>query len=266
MTVTKKKVASSSNSDKPRSKTPLKLVKGAKAPATKEPVKLTPGQRLAKARADKAAGIAPKKKAAPKRNPLPSWQAPSDFKPHFVEITVRTEKDGLLGTAIKAIRINGSYPFDDPSSIDDKKKYDMSAYDPATVIGIQARLAGVTFKPTKDKKYPADIKERNATEKVDGKVKLVHRTAERLPALTTFRLVFRINRKRVDGSIGPIRKQIVQAVKSPKGTIKPIVLEKTDPVYRLFSRVTAILPAAFKDVQMPPARSRKRKVEDDGDE
>lgn len=220
---------------------------------------MSPGERLAAARKAKAAGGPAAKKTAaakrPARKPLPVWAAPTDFKPHFVEVTVRTEKDGLLGNAIKAIRVNGRYDLEDPSNIDERKKFDMAGYDKTTLIGIQARLAAVTFKATNDKKYPVDPKGRT---EVKG--------AMRLPANTTFRLVLRVNKKK-EGNLAVLIKQILQAVKSEKtGKIKATPLDKKDPVYRSLRKSLRFLPAAFKDVQMPPARRRGKKTEDDGEE
>lgn len=170
-------------------------------------------------------------------------------------MTIRTEADGLLASAIKGVRVNGRYDLEDPASIEDKKKFDMAAYDPQTLIGIQARLAGPTFKATNDKKYPVEVKGRT---EVKG--------AMRLPANTTFRLVLRVNRKSADGSLAILCKQILQAVKSPKGVVKAVPLDKKDPVYRALRKSLRTMPAAFKNVQMPPAKRRAKKSEDDGDE
>lgn len=216
-------------------------------------VKMSPGERLAAARAAKANGTAPARKKVV-RKPIPTWAAPADFKPHFVEVTVRTEKDGLLGNAIKAIRVNGRYDFEDPGNIDERKKFDLVGFDRVTLIGIQARLAAVTFKATNDKKFPVDPKGRT---EVKG--------AMRLPANTTFRMVLRINKNK-DGFIAVGIKQILQAVKNAKGIVKPVALDKKDPVYRALRKCSRIMPGAFKDIQSPPAKTRRKKVEDDGEE
>lgn len=167
---------------------------------------------------------------------------------------MRTEKDGLLGNAIKAIRVNGRYDFEDPANIDDRKKFDMAGYDKTTMIGIQARIAAVTFKATNEKKFPVEVKGRT---EVKG--------AMRLPANTTFRIVFRVNRKK-EGILAVLCKQILQAVKTPSGKVKAVVLDKKDPVYRSLRKCLRFMPAAFKDVQMPPARRRSRKTDEDGEE
>jgi hypothetical protein len=249
-----------------------KVTTGSKVAATKKKAvpetKKTVGKRvapvtgLAKYRADKAAGKLPAKKgvarkgvaakkagARPARKPLPSWQAPADFKPHFMEISVRTEKDGLLGTSIKGTRYVGRY---DPNA-DDKKKFDVGSYDQATLQGVLARLSAVTFKATNEKKFPTDVKGRT---EVKG--------AMRLPANTSFRILIRVNKKSADGSLSIVFKQVEQAVKSAKsGNMRPVILDKKDPVYRAFRKVNRILPAAFKGVLLPPKRTRGRNVEAD---
>lgn len=222
---------------------PVKKVAVKSAPAAKKA--MTP---LEKARAARAAGGAAKKSTKPARKPLPTFEAPADFKPHFLEVSVRTEKDGLLASAIKATRYQGRY---DPNA-EDKKKSDLGSYDSATLIGIQARFAAVTFKATNDKKYPAEVKGRT---EVKG--------AMRLPANTSFKIVLRVNRKAADGSLSILIKQIQQGVKNAKGRIVAVDLDKKDPVYRAFRKASRILPAAFKNVLMPPKRTRGKKVEAD---
>jgi len=209
------------------------------------------------------------------KTPLATYEAPPDFKPHFLEVTVRTEKDGLLASSIKATRYQGRY---DPD-VADNKKADLGSYDIATLIGIQARLAGFTYRSNAEKKLPVQIKERNRTEKIQGKPKLVYRTAHRLPPNTVFRILFRVSRKAADGSLSIGMKQVEQIVKSEinrptlgkvktreeTGRTKIVLLEKTDPVFRMFLRARRILPAAFKNVMLPPKRIRGKKVEQSED-
>jgi|SRR5882672_10999378 len=241
---------------------PIKKV-GTAVKSTKATKILTP---LEKARIARANGTT-KAKPKAKKNALPTFEAPADFKPHFLEVSLRTEKDGLLGSQIKATRYVGRY---DPNA-DDKKKFDLMGYDPVTMIGIMSRFSAVTFKATNDKKYPADLKERMVTEKftaTDGtkKVRLVHRAAVRLPANTSFKILLRINRKAADGSLSVIVKSIQQGVKNAKGRMTAVDLEKSDPVYRAFRKASRILPAAFKTVLQPPKKVRGKRVEADADE
>src|SRR5271168_5226300 len=102
---TKKKVvakpAPAAKTTKPVKKVGV-AVKSTK-PAAKSTKDMTP---LEKARAARAAGGGVKKKATakPARKPLPTFDAPADFKSHFLEVSLRTEKDGLLASQIKATR------------------------------------------------------------------------------------------------------------------------------------------------------------------
>jgi hypothetical protein len=208
--------------------------------------------------------------ARPARKPLPTYEAPADFKPHNVEVSFKTEKDGLIGSQFKAVRVNGTYPFDDPTNIDERKKFDMSGYDVPTVLGIQGRLSAVLYRSNAEKKFPADVKARNATETYkheasgEKRQRLVFRTAHRLPALTQFRVVLRVNKRKNDGSISVVRRKIYQVVKSAKtGNLKLMMLDNKDPVFRAISRAAKILPPAFKNVLQPPKRTRGRKVEAD---
>jgi hypothetical protein len=267
MAIATKKVAAKAPVKTKAKVIPIKKV-GTMVKSTKAPAKATKDMTpLEKARIARANGTA-KPKAKAKKNALPTFEAPADFKPHFLEVSLRTEKDGLLGSQIKATRYVGRY---DPNA-DDKKKFDLMGYDPVTMIGIMSRFSAVTFKATNDKKYPADLKERMTTEKftaTDGekKTRLVHRAAMRLPANTSFKLLLRINRKAADGSISVIVKSIAQGVKSAKtGRMSAVDLEKNDPVYRAFRKASRILPAAFKTVLMPPKKVRGKKVEADADE
>lgn len=189
---------------------------------------------LEKARLARKNGTA-KAKPRAARKPLPIFKAPEDFKPHFLEVTVKTEKDGLLSNAIKATRYVGRY---DPQA-PDKKKIDLGSYDQKTLQGILSRLSMTTY----------------ATNAL-----------RRLPANTIFRILLRINRKSKDGSISVLFKSICIAVKSAKtGRMKLVALEKKDPKYRMIRKCNRILPAAFKEVLMPPKRVRGARVKD-GDE
>lgn len=211
----------------------------AKASA-KEKKELSP---LEKARLAKAGGKAKGSKAAPKKAKatLPTWKAPDDFKPHFLEVVVKTEKDGLLGSAIKATRYQGRY---DPQ-VDDKKKADLGSYDPATLQGILARISATTY----------------ATN-----------AAKRLPANTTFKILLRVGKKVDKNAKGQPTiltaafKNIWMGVLQDSGRVKAKELDKKDPNYRKFRKSSRILPAAFKDVLMPPKRVRGKKVDENAED
>lgn len=205
-----------------------------KTPAYKKAIEKIPAKKTAKGK--------PAKKA------IPIFKAPADFKPHFLLVQVATEKDGLLGIQAKATRYQGK--FDREAA--DKKKFDLGSYDQRTLMGIQARLSAVTFKPTNDRKYDVNPKNR-------VNVKGSHR----LPASTIFQILMRAGKKSADQSLTASVKniwQIVQNEKTGRQGLKE--LEKTDPVYRMIRRASRFLPAAFKEVQMPPKRTRG-KVEEE---
>ena len=218
-----------------------------------------------------SAGDAPAKagkKAKSKRKALPTWKAPEDFKPFFLEVLLRTDKDGLFGTDIKATHYKGRY---DPNA-EDKKKTDLQSYDALTLGGILGRFSGVTFKSNNERKFPEDVKERNVMEPVknektgETKKKLKHRKAARLPANTVFKVLLRVGKKSADGTLTTGIKFIQQAVKNGKGRIVGQELEKTDPAYRLIRKAKNFLPAAFKNVQQPPKRGRGGKKLEQDDE
>jgi hypothetical protein len=173
----------------------------------------------------------------PARTALPIFTAPTDFKPFFLEVFLRTEKDGLLGSTIKAIRYIGRY---DPEA-EDKKKSDIASYDQPTLIGIMSRFAAVTY----------------ATN-----------AAKRLPINTTFKVVLRVNKKAADESLSVLVKSIAIAGKvSKSGRADYTELAKNDLNYRKLRKASRVLPAAFKTILMPPKKVRGVKVvEEDSDE
>jgi len=199
-----------------------------------------------------AAKKAPVRKAAPaKRKPV-LFAAPADFKPHFLLIEVHSEKDGLIGGNVGAVRYMGRF---DPAA-DDKKKSNMAEYDQDTLRGIAARLAAITFKTNADRVFSADPSEREGV-----------RGAHRLPRSTVFHVLVRVGSRKADGSIMcPVRAiyQRVQkkSTKTGKVVSKSVALTKTDPVSRMLRRVGRILPAAFKNVLMPPKKTRGSRKEE----
>lgn len=239
MKTTKKAPAKKSKVDVKKSKKEVLAKKGKisakdvkKAKPAKATADMTP---LEKARLARANGTAkPKAKSAKKSIPL--FKAPADFKPHFLEVLVKTEKDGLLSNAIKATRYVGRY---DPQA-PDKKKIDLGGYDHATLQGVLSRLSMTTY----------------ATN-----------AAKRLPINTTYKILLRVNRKSKDGSLSIIFKSVSVGKKSAKtGRVTAVALDKKDPDYRKLRKASRILPAAFKDVLMPPKRVRGVKVKADADE
>lgn len=220
----KAKKSSNDKSAKAKSKSP----EGKKA----EGKGLSP---LEKARLAKAKTGGKGKPAAKKKNALPLFKAPEDFKPHFMTVLMKVEKDGLLSSSAKMTRYNGRY---DPEA-DEKKKFDVATYDPKTCTGVLSRFAMVTF---------------------------ITNVAKRLPAGAVYQVLLRVNRKSADGSLSVLFKGMEIAEKSAKtGRTKLKAMDKTDPVYRRFRKAARILPSAFKEVLMPPKRTRgaNKKEQDD---
>ena len=161
------------------------------------------------------------------KKPVPTWQAPADFKPHFLEVLVRVDKDGLLCPDCKVIRYKGRYA----PEADERKKFLVNSYDPRTVQGILSRLSMVTF---------------------------INSVPKRFPAGKTFRLIFRVGKKK-DGALTVGYKGISMVTKLKSGRLKEVALEKKDPIYRRFRKAGRLLPAAFSKVLMPPKVERKSK-------
>jgi hypothetical protein len=129
----------------------------------------------------------------------------------------------------------------------------MAGYDMPTLIGIQARLASVTYKANAEKKMPATPKEREAS-----------KGAMRLPALAIFQILMRIGKKAADQALTTRVVSVFQAVDNKAtGRKKLVQLEKTDIAYRALRKASRILPAAFKNVQMPPKRGRKAATDEE---
>lgn len=205
---------------------------GKKSKSSKEE-KLSP---LEKARLAKAkGGKSESKKPARKKTVLPLFKAPEDFKPHFLAVLMKVEKDGLLSSAIRVTRYNGRY---DPEA-DEKKKFDVGTYDPKTVQGILSRFSMVT--------YATNV-------------------AKRLPSGAVFQALLRVNKKKDGGVISVLFKGLDQAVKNDKGRVKLKAFDKKDPTYRKFRKAVRILPSAFKEVLQPPKRVRGANKKDSDDE
>jgi hypothetical protein len=235
--------------------------------ASKEKKALSP---LEKARLARQAnkGKAPAKRVAGAKKPGQYfYQAPADFKPHFLEVAVRTDQDGLLGSTIKAIRYVGKY---DPKA-EDKKKFDLSGFDVPTLIGIQSRLSGATFKTNPLKLMPSSITERNKQEVAKDKDGRILKDKDgnkrmkflfsnhRLPANTVFYLLFRVGRRSADNVLTVGLKHIQQLVKIDKNGVKKQKrqeLDKKDLAYKALAKAKRFMPAAFKEAMQPPKRTR----------
>ncbi len=251
-------------------------VKAVKTPAKKASGKaLSPLEkaRLARAGSKSKTKVVAKKKVRPGSI---SVQAPEDFKPHFLLVQVRSEKDGLLGASVKATRILGNFGWD----VEDKKKFDLGSYDQETLVGVATRLGAATYKPTKIRFHDASPKERMAKIDAIKAARAAKAAAEekgkewkgtippggsaRLPKGTVFSVLLRIGKKKADNTLMVRVKSVFQAIKSEKsGRVIQKELEKADPVFRAFRGSGLVLPVAFKDVKAPPKRTRTRKTEQD---
>ncbi len=174
-----------------------------------------------------------------KRAPLPTWKAPEDFKPFFLEVNFKTEKDGLPGQTIQAIRYQGRY---DPKA-DDSKKFDLSTYDIPTLLGIQARLSMTQF---------------HATGRPTSKG-----VPTRLERDGVYRVVLRVGKKKADNSLTARIKDVYIAKKKASGKVKAVLLDKKDPAVRKIKKANRYLAAAFKNVLVPPKRTKSRRKDAD---
>mgnify|MGYP001599103852 CR=1 FL=1 len=183
---------------------------------------------------------AKKKKKVVKKNPLPVWKSPSDFKPFDLEVKFKTEKDGLPGSNIKAIRYKGRFN----AKAEDKNKFDMAEYDVPTLLGIQARLAMVLFHPTG----------RPTSKGI----------ATRLPGNTVYRVLYRVGKRKADDALSAKVKTVWRAEKTKKGTFKAVeITDKKDAELRKIRKTNRYMAAAFRECLMPPKKSRKRREEAD---
>lgn len=209
------------------------------------------------------------KKAAPKKTPTAAkkqkakkgvvedtgrpapviWEAPDDFKPHFLSVQVRTDKDGMFTNMIEATRYVGAYNEEAPGS----KKFDLRSYDADTLMGIQARLALVTFHPT-------------------GRLSKAG-VSPRLQPDTTYKLLYRVGVRKANNALTVGLKSVVQqtettSAKTGKVRIKEVQLERSEPDFRKLLKSAKFLPAAFANVLQPPkpVRGGKRKAEDEEDD
>ena len=102
MTSTKKPAAKVAKKPVPQKAAPGRVIKPLVAGKAKPPV--APAAKK---------GFPPRKTGAqakrPARKPLPVFKAPADFKPHFLLVQFVTEKDGLIGSTIKATRYQGRF-------------------------------------------------------------------------------------------------------------------------------------------------------------
>jgi hypothetical protein len=160
-----------------------------------------------------------------------TFDAPSDMKPCFIELSFKTQEDGLLGPSFKAFRIKGLWT--NPEAI----RFDMLEYDARTVASLMARLGARTF----------------ATNAL-----------RRLPPDTAFRLVIRVGKRAADGSILASVKSIAKLTETKSGKKQwKELADKTDPIRRKLRSVTRFLAGAFVAIQLPPSKRKKKETEEE---
>lgn len=162
----------------------------------------------------------------------PTFQSPSDFKPCFIELMVKTQEDGLLGPKFRATRVQGNW------TNENAKRFDMMEYDAPTVTALIARLSAKTF----------------ATN-----------VARRLPASTAFRIVIRVGKRAADDSlmcgVKSISKQVVSA-KTGKSRWSELE-DTTDPVRRKIRGAARLMVGAFTDIQLPPSKRKSKDTDEE---
>lgn len=197
--------------------------KVAAKPVAKPAVKTATAKKTFPARKTAVAGA---KKPAAKAK-LPTFKAPADFKPAFIEYGFTIGKDGLIDTrTVECQRVKGRW------DNADAPRYDMRSYDINTVMGITARLSSVTFAPN---------------------------ILRRLAAGSKFKLVIRVAKRAADGSLAAGIK--VGQFLNEKGKMAWFE-DKADPDWRRLRRANRQLPSAFVDIQLPPSK-RTKKVADE---
>lgn len=181
-----------------------------------------------------------------------TYVPPSDFKPFFLELTFKTEQDGMLNLH-NDFQVNyhkGRY------DEDEKKKYDMWDFDPKTVASVFIRLAPKLFHAT-------------------GR-KLVNKAGQEVPKRLepnkVYRAVFRVIAKKDPNGvhekiIGVALKHvfITKKVKSKatgESKTKIVELNNKDPYRRMIAGAAKFMAPALKEMLQPPKGRRKKKEDE----
>jgi hypothetical protein len=196
--------------------------------------KMTPAERLAAARAAKKTGGA--KKAPAKKRKIPTFQAPGDFKPCFLEVRFLTGADGLI-TNSQVLRVKGRW--DNAEA----QRFDLKEYDAGTQAALMARLCGRYFAVN---------------------------AAKRLPPKSQFFLVIRVAQNKAEGTLRARIAAVAKIVKSEK-TGKMVKqwfnrekeTHKKDPVFRKLRSANRFLAGAFTGIQLPPSRRKTKEAADE---
>ena len=203
---------------------------------------------VAKKPVAKASSVAPAKKAAPvaakkgvpaKKVPAkkagsaparvkPKWMAPADFKPAFFNFTFQTDDQALIiPESVNGLRYRGRW------DNEEAKTFDLRDYDVSSLIGFVARMSAAIWAPN---------------------------VLRRITPEATWRMVVRVTRRSVDGSLAV---RIIGVAIKKEGKKAKWIEDKTDMDLRKIRRAARWLPAAFTDVQLPPSTRRTKKEDAD---
>lgn len=217
---------------------------GVKAPARKAPA--APARRPAAANAGRRPPAAPARGNAPARRAAPAkrsssarkpilWKAPGDYKRSLYEVDFVTEKDGLLGSKIRAQKIDGTY-----DKAPENKRRMLTTFDTPTMVGIVARLGAAIYHSNPDK---------------------------RLPPNTMFRVLYGVGVKSDNNALTANIKAIWIGEKKATGRMVQVELDRKDPMFRLIRKSTKFITGAFADARQIPKPVRgKARQDDDGEE
>ncbi len=217
-----------------------KVAKKAEAPAAKKSGKKVAAKSAKKAKPEVKA-MRPGRSKLNERGVLLCSPINEDLKPAWYEIKVTTEADGMFGSKITGRRFVGAIQPDK----DERKVFDMAAYDEVTLRAILARLASVTF---------------HATGRPNSKG-----VPSRLQPDTEYTLHIRLAITKENAIRAGVSKVFVNQT-DKKGRVKSVMLDKKDYQVRKIRRVNKYLPVAFQAASMPPKperRSRRQVAEDE---
>lgn len=168
------------------------------------------------------------------------WEAPSDFKPFWLRVTLTTDKDGMFSGITDAVRYVGAIEADK----DPKKMLSLLEYDVPTVMRLNSRLGKAFFHST-------------------GRPN-ARGISPRIPANTALDIHIRVSKKAADNSLTTSVSKVFAKV----GRAAQVELGRTDPAFRKVRGISRHLPAAFAEVLALPSlseinRIRKERAQDD---
>lgn len=190
------------------------------------------------------------KKGKAGKPPTYSWQAPDTFTTSFpVEVTLKTEKDGMPGGVWRVRRYKGKYV---PAEAEQegKKWWNLAKIDPHTYNALVSRLSLVLFHPT-------------------GRLNKAG-VSPRLAPNTVYQVLLRCGKKKADDSLTARINavNVIEVKKNKRGerVEKATELDKKDVNVRKFKKANKHLPAAFRALAELPAKpSRRKKADEDED-